>query len=126
MAGEQWLERHGVELAEATVIEHELATRRARALEDAIARAVDDPAEDLVDRIGERPASLLGSERWDKAAAALEGYRQRYEQLPGPGVPSDLAERRAWEHTAEAAAPLGPEGPATVELPDLGPELDFD
>jgi conjugative relaxase-like TrwC/TraI family protein len=126
VAGEQWLERHGVELAEATVIEHELAARRARALEDAIARAVHDPSEDLVDRIGARPAALVESERWDKAAAALEGYRHRYEQLPGPDRPADPGERRAWEHTAETVAPLAPDGPPDVELADLGPELDFD
>ncbi len=126
VAGEKWLERHGVELAQATVIEHELATRRARALEDAIARAVHDPSQDLVDRIGERPASLVASERWDTAAAALEGYRQHYEQVPAPDLPADPGERRAWEHTAETVAPLAPEGPPDVDLPDLGPELDLD
>jgi len=84
VAGEMWLERHGVELAQATVIEQELATRRARALEEAITRAAYEPSQDLLERIGQRPASLLESERWDRAAGALEGYRQRYEQLPGP------------------------------------------
>jgi len=68
----------------------------------------------------------VASERWDTAAVALEGYRHRYEQLPAPDLPADPGERRAWEQTAETVAPLAPEGPPDVDLPDLGPELDLD
>ena len=86
-----------------------------------------------------------GPERWDGRYVALDAtaiyqqaktagylyqaelrYRHRYEQLPGPDAPADLAERRAWEHTAETVAPLAPEGPPDVHLLDFGPELDFD
>ena len=126
VAGEMWLERHGVELAQATVIEQELATRRARALEEAITRAAYEPSQDLLERIGKRPASLLESERWDRAAGALAGYRQRYEQLPSPEAPADRAERRAWEHATETAASLATDAPAPLDLPYLGPELDFE
>jgi len=124
MAGEQWLEAHGVDLAQATVVERELAARRDRALEDAVARAAYEPSEDLLERIGQRPDSPLDAERWDRAAAALEGYRQRFDQLPGPDRPParDHERARAWEHATEVA-PLDHE---PLEGPDLGTAIEFD
>lgn len=128
IAGEQWLEAHGVELAKATVIERELAARRDRALQDAVTRAAYEPSEDLLERIGRRPGSLLDAEQWDRAAAALESYRQRFDELPGPDRPParDHEQARAWEHATAEAAPLGPEPLELTEPADLGPELDFD
>jgi len=94
--GERWLEAHGVELAEASVIERELAEWRARTHADAIARAARDPASDLSQALGARPASLLEGQRWDAAARAAGRYRLAYGELPGPDAPCVGDRRRAW------------------------------
>ena len=109
-------------------MERELATRRDRALADAVARAAHEPSEDLLERIGERPDSLLDAERWDRAAAALEGYRQRFAELPGPERPAarDHEQARAWEHATARAGALGRERTEAIQIPHIGPELDFD
>jgi len=125
---EQWLEAHGVELAQATVVERELAARCDRALQDAVARAAYEPSEDLLERIGQRPDSLLDAEQWDRAAAALEAFRQRYAELPGPDRPParDHEQARAWEHATAKATAVGPEPLEAVEPSDLGPEIGLD
>jgi len=132
--GEEWLERNGVELAAATTIERELASRRAQLYEEAITRAAHDPASDLRELLGERPNSLLERDRWDHTAAAVEAYRARYGELPGPDEPSEGPRRRAWEQTQHATAQLDRLRPSeldptrALELPEpagLAPDLDL-
>ena len=132
-AGEQWLECHGVELAQATTIERELASRRAELYEQAIVRAAHEPADDLIELLGERPDSLLERDQWDQAAAAAEGYRARYGELPDPHAPGEGPHRSAWQQARHAAAqlddlPRGERHPAAgLEPPEPHlPEPDID
>ena len=106
MAGDEWLERRAIELAEAAVVERELLARRAELYEDAIARAAHDPPSDLAQALGPRPDSLLERERWDEAAAAIEGYRLRYDELPGETAPAGGPRQAEWERTRIATREL--------------------
>ena len=124
-AGDEWLEAHGVELGQLTVIESELAGRRERAYQDAIVRAAHDPSPEVERELGPRPESFADQERWDRAALALEGYRIRYEEIPGPELPADVARRPAWERARAAIDDLHAPEPAELAVPveDLGPDL---
>ena len=133
MAGDEWVERRGMELAEATVVERELLARRAELYEDAIAMAAHDPSSDLAQALGPRPDSLLERERWDQTAAAIEGYRLRYGELPEDQAPSRGPRRAEWERTRIATRALerlqgrdiarGLDAPEALELD--GPGLDL-
>jgi hypothetical protein len=129
-AGEQWLERHGLELAEATIAERELAQRRRTLLEDAVARAERDPDSELARELGPRPESLLERERWDAAAASLADHQQHYGDLPETPLPLDGPRQRTWQHSRGAVdelraardePELAPNVGVDVDAPDLGP-----
>ena len=116
-AGDAWLERHGASLHELTVIERELAERRERAYREAVVRAAHDPPPEVERELGPRPESLAEQERWDRTALALERYRLRYQEIPGPEPPADPARRPAWEKARDALEEL-----RAPELPDCTPD----
>jgi len=129
-AGDQWLEQHGLELAEATIVEHELDRRRRTLLEDAVIRAAYEADGDLARELGPRPASLVEREQWQAAAIALADYQLRYGELPDAERPLDGPRRRAWDHSRRAVdelrAPSDPAPPLAapdiaIEGPDVGP-----
>jgi len=124
-AGDEWLEAHGARLQQLTVIERELSQRRERAYQDAVVRAAHDPSPEVERELGPRPESFADQERWDRAAQALEGYRIRYDETPGPERPSDIERRPAWERARAALAELHPPESAELAVPveDLGPDL---
>ena len=47
-------------------------------------------------------------------------------EASSPEASADRAERRALEHATETAASLATDAPAPLDLPYLGPELDFE
>ena len=124
-AGDGWLERNGARLQELTLIERELAERREVAYREAIVRAAHDPSPEVERELGPRPESIAEQERWDRAAFALEGYRLRYEELPGKEPPRDPVRRVSWERArATVEELLDPE--SLDHTPDLGLAEDFD
>jgi len=131
-AGHEWLERHRAELAQATVVERELAARRQGLYEQALAQAAHDPASETAELLGPRPGSLLEAERWDAAAASVESYRLAHGELPGPDAPTDGPRRRAWQKTRRARGELrelqDPALTATLEPVPAevdGPDIDL-
>ncbi len=127
-AGDQWLEEHGVELAEATVIERELTQRRRARLEDAVVRAAHDPDEGFARQLGPRPESFVGRQEWDAAAAALAGYQETYGELSDVEPPLDGRRRRMWDRGRSLGQLPGVRDPVPQtpvrEVDSYGPELE--
>ena len=107
----------GGRLHELTVIERELSERRERAYCEAVVRAAHDPSPEVERELGPRPESLAEQERWDRTALALERYRLRYGEIPGPELPADPTRRSAWEKARGELEEL-----RARELPDCAPD----
>lgn len=74
-----------------------------RAVDQAAARAIEDPGEHLVRVLGERPEPERRDERetWDRAAHGVESYRLAHEVDPTEptalGAEPQLGQPRSWE-----------------------------
>ena len=76
---DQWLQRHGAELAAGLAARAELEHRRERQITHDVERAVARLPEHIRDVIGERPVDLGLAETWERLARRVERHRLTYE-----------------------------------------------